>query len=67
MIRVFEAIDEDGKGYIDESDLARLGEEMKEEATADEIREALFYAAPEGNGRLDFRDFVKFCRRKDYD
>lgn len=24
LVRVFEAIDEDGKGYIDESDLAKL-------------------------------------------
>lgn len=25
------------------------------------------YAAPEGKNRLDFKEFVKFCRRKDYD
>jgi len=28
-MRVFEAVDEDGKGYIDESDLLKLAEEMK--------------------------------------
>ncbi len=31
LMRVFEAVDEDGKGYIDESDLVKLAEEMKEE------------------------------------
>lgn len=35
LVRVFETIDEDGKGYIDEADLARLAEEMKEDATLD--------------------------------
>ncbi len=35
LMRVFEAIDEDAKGYIDETDLARLAEEMKEDATLD--------------------------------
>lgn len=29
LMRVFEAVDEDGKGYIDESDLLKLAEEMK--------------------------------------
>ncbi len=35
LIRVFETIDEDGKGYIDETDLARLAEEMKGDVTQD--------------------------------
>jgi Ca2+-binding EF-hand superfamily protein len=35
LVRVFETIDEDGKGYIDETDLARLAEEMKGNVTQD--------------------------------
>ena len=35
LVRVFETIDEDGKGSIDEADLTRLAEEMKEDATLD--------------------------------
>jgi hypothetical protein len=30
LLRVFESVDEDGKGYIDENDLAVLAKEMGE-------------------------------------
>ena len=67
FMRVFEAVDQDGKGYIDESDLVKLAEEMNEEVAIGEIREALSQALTQGQGRLDFKEFVKFCRRKQYD
>lgn len=62
--KVFNEIDQDFKGYLDEEDLRNLAIELKEEITEEEIKIIMKKLDPKKTGRISLETFMEFNREK---
>ena len=67
IARVFQAFDEDNKGYITEADLLAAAEELNEEVTAAEIKEMIAQCDPDNTGVIELENFITFNKKKNFD
>ena len=66
MKRVFNEIDQDFKGYLDEEDLRNMASELKEEITEEEIKIIMKKLDPKKTGKISLQAFMEFNREKIY-
>ena len=60
--QVFQEIDIDMKGYIDEEDLRNLASELKESFTEEELELILRKLDPKRSGKISLTAFIDFNR-----
>ena len=54
IIQVFNQIDLEQKGFISESDILALAEDLKEEIPVEDIRKIIHMCDPSGNGQISW-------------
>lgn len=57
--QAFKVFDKDGNGYITSEELAQVMANLGERLTAGELREMMKEADTNGDGRIDYEEFVK--------
>jgi calmodulin len=59
--QAFKVFDKDGNGYITSEELAQVMSNLGEKLSAGELREMMREADTNGDGRIDYQEFVKVC------
>jgi Ca2+-binding EF-hand superfamily protein len=61
--KVFELMDQDGKGVVVLEDLERVAAELGEDISRDELEEMVQFADGSGEGLLTAQDFIRMARK----
>ena len=61
--KVFELMDQDGKGVVVLEDLERVAADLGENISADQLQEMIQFADGSGEGLLTAQDFVRMARK----
>lgn len=63
---MFNQIDLEQKGYISESDIMALVEDLKEDIPVEEVREMIKKCDPNGDGKISWEAFLAFNKKKKF-
>ncbi|XP_066395296.1 probable calcium-binding protein CML13 [Miscanthus floridulus] len=66
LSKAFRIIDQDGNGKISNIDIQRIAKELGVNLTLDEIQDMVQEADRNGDGEIDFDEFIRMMRRTSY-
>ncbi|XP_066398045.1 probable calcium-binding protein CML13 [Miscanthus floridulus] len=66
LSKAFRIIDQDGNGKISNIDIQRIAKELGVNLTLDEIQDMVQEADRNGDGEIDFEEFIRMMRRTSY-
>lgn len=66
LSKAFRIIDQDGNGKISNIDIQRIAKELGVNLTLDEIQDMVQEADRNGDGEIDFDEFIRMMRRTSF-
>jgi len=62
LLQAFKQFDKDGNGFIDASELKKTMRELGQNLTDDEIESMMKEADTNGDGKIDYQEFLKMMK-----